>query len=915
MKKSLAILLSIAMVLSFAAAFFAFSLSSGAAEESHLPDVNALMTTKATAVYVFLAGNSETGSSAETAATKASLTLTASNPTLDLTTKSGTGTMAFDAATGVLTLTNVTGVGHVEVWDGSLTVKLVGENVFDNTGKNRGLYSKNDSIIVTADEPAAGAKNSLTLKSSYSIFAKEHVLIYGSAVVDIQGGQIGIQVKNADTEKKPVQATIAGKANVTISTPGGNAVQLDSTETKFAVLDQATVKATSKGVTLYLNNSKTSNTTVLTSSGTSSFTRTEGTGSALSMNSGADGTKNVLIVKNGSYTFKSVTTCDPAAGKSTNATINIGNTSKMYGTTQVTVEDAELNVIAEGNNTSAAYTKSVALRLSGDAANENFFKVLGESTVTTSTVPTKAGAGATNLYGTLLENVPMTIEKDSIYESYTSAATAEAMGIKLTGCTLTAATELKIKAGADQASAADVTAYEGQAYVRYATEAAPPPPPPPPVLSGFIITFADDSKVALSETEKEVTAGEGKITFDAATATATLENVTGVKSIVSEDSVTIVLKGTNTLENNGSYNIKVEGTDNNLVIKGDGTLNAKAADKCIAVLGGSISIEDVTLNLEGADTMIFVEYDAACTKAQNITISGNAKISAKSSGKATIHNNTGTGWLYIKDNAEVVLVNSAAASWVGAVDTSNFEITGGLLDITVEGSAQQSIIAMAVSVQKAEMTGDAQAPAGKANFLGGKIVTKTTNNYTHDTNEGRGYGLFFKNVETINFAGTAIDITVRNATGKADSAKITNRAAISWQTDNSVKVAVNLSKSSIKIDADKNTAGILAGASGTAFKMTGGQISGKAATLFAGSSNFAIDGGAISFEAFGSIISAASTPKVTCTASIKEGAFDKQETKVVLGNPGTSAYFAAAFLVPALLSSGAAIVIRKKKTF
>lgn len=407
--------------------------------------------------------------------------------------------------------------------------------------------------------------------------------------------------------------------------------------------------------------------------------------------------------------------------------------------------------------------------------------------------------------------------------------------------------------------------------------------------------------------------GFSDIVYDPATSTVTVpkESSDCISEIRAKSGdLTVILE-----RNKHMTRIVTENGD--LTVKGKGTLSLDGGNYLLAAKNGNLTVTgDVAVEAKGSSPVIYVGGDD-----HDLIFAGNAKVTATGTGAGIIRNVSPSGFTYIKDNAQVKAVNSEPASWGSALDTSNFEISGGLLDLTAAGSKNSAFVGMAVSVQKAEM--EAGAKAGIANFLGGKVLINVKNDSAVEDEEtkvvadSRGYGLFFKNLEKVNFAGSDIEINVTNKTDAADSKKISNRAAVTWQSDNGVKTAVTLSAGTLKLSADKNTAGLLASAANSTFTMKGGSLLGEAATLFTGAGSgtkFTVNGGMVDFKAHGSIVGTAGKPTVKINASILKGGATTEDTVLVIGNPATVALPIAIVTVTALSALAvAALVIWKKK--
>lgn len=168
------------------------------------------------------------------------------------------------------------------------------------------------------------------------------------------------------------------------------------------------------------------------------------------------------------------------------------------------------------------------------------------------------------------------------------------------------------------------------------------------------VTPASGDVIVLDAGNK--TAKDGQITFDPATAKVVLNNLSGVKKIVPNGSVTFEVKGTNTVENDTANAIYANiANGGSFTIVGDGTLNLKAAGYVLCSQTGSILIGgSVKLNAEatgGADgkgqTVI---HTAADGRNSTVTIQENAEVSVNGKGNGVYLAGVDIG-IFIKDNA------------------------------------------------------------------------------------------------------------------------------------------------------------------------------------------------------------------------------------------------------------------------
>ncbi len=717
------------------------------------------------------------------------------------------------------------------------------------------------------------------------------------------------------------------------------------------VEDSAEVIAENSGTaTLWLNAAKEINTSITTDKGITVKRGGNANGAAFYLQPAAADTVINVDIKNGVANFIG------SSGGTNNGVVNIG-----YNAADPRSEKVNINIkdayVAVSNYYTGGTAQSVGLRV---FAAEGSMKVHGNSVLVVNVYSSKSGSA---LYGLYDAGVDVELFDTSMAYIATEGVNASASGAALSlcdadmtvsdrveldalsndggyGASITAGNNIYFKGGISEFFGTAVTdnilaMKRGENVKVYTGDSVDTATDDFRTFSGLekyarinvgnlterpmiLVTDADyATKILTAAPWNTLVQDPGYLSYDAATRTLTMSDASVIKIHAPNGDLSVVLDGASRITSSGPYGIVVGTGD--LTVKGKGTLDIETKGYALAALKGDMTVTgDVTVTATGTGPVIFVDGEAS-----NLTFSGNAKVTATGTGAAIIRNASPSGFSYVKDNAHVIVINGEPGSWGSAFDTSNFEITGGILDLTASGSKNTAFVGMAVSVQKAEM--EAGAKAGVANFKGGKVIVNVKNDSAVEDKEtkkvadSRGYGLFFKNLEEINFAGSDIDIAVVNKTGTVDAQKVNNRAAITWQSDNGVATVVTLTAGTLKISADKNTAGILASAANSTFVMKGGSLLGEAATLFAAAASgtkYTINGGMVDFKAHGSIVGTASKPTVKVNASILKGAADTESKILVIGNPATVALPVAIITVTALcaLAAAALIVYKRRKS-
>lgn len=318
-----------------------------------------------------------------------------------------------------------------------------------------------------------------------------------------------------------------------------------------------------------------------------------------------------------------------------------------------------------------------------------------------------------------------------------------------------------------------------------------------------------------TDVKNSLTVGEGTLVLDPATGTVTTTNVTGIHALKCyTGSMTLVVKGTNTFNVASGNNVQVDfyqaanaeaGTPEyrgNLVIKGDGILNANSAGYNICSNSGALAIiGDVTLNAEST-TNEAIHVAVKNNNLSDLVIGGNAKVNivSKNNGIRMANN----GKFIVKDNAKIDINCLEMPKWKAAVMVNGFEMISGTLDIDVASGSATEITGLNVQT-------------GAAKFIGGKVNVSVTHT---NASFNRAYGLFFKNNTDVTFSGTEVFVNTKQ--GKVGDAN----AVIGIQGTTKV---INIIGGKISFTSDKFTAGFFGvNVEGCAVNISGGEISGTA---------------------------------------------------------------------------------------
>jgi len=173
----------------------------------------------------------------------------------------------------------------------------------------------------------------------------------------------------------------------------------------------------------------------------------------------------------------------------------------------------------------------------------------------------------------------------------------------------------------------------------------------------------------------------GTLTLDPATGTLTLDGVTGVANIICyTGSLTVVVKGENTIEATSGNNVSVNiaGTETaeagDLTIKGDGTLTTKTNNFGIVCQHGRLTITDnVTVKATTTDASGAANPDAihVASTGKGLTIDGNAKVWATAPAQAIRVAATAEP-SYLGGNAEIHALATADVATINSMSSKKY---------------------------------------------------------------------------------------------------------------------------------------------------------------------------------------------------------------------------------------------------
>ena len=283
-------------------------------------------------------------------------------------------------------------------------------------------------------------------------------------------------------------------------------------------------------------------------------------------------------------------------------------------------------------------------------------------------------------------------------------------------------------------------------------------------VTSVTITDAEDNKIVLDETNATYTAKTGKITFDASTGALTLENVSGVKNIQGRDgALTVIVKGTNTLESDGTNLISLEGgsvdSPTNILVKGDGVLNVKGTNYLLMSRSGSVEVTDrVTLNLQATNPTGFTDAIHVASRGKDIIFSEKAVVNAVVDGSSCFRN-AGDGSIILRDDVQVsALLSGTEVVSRTVFNSRKFKMVDGSLSVKLDAEGLPSNIkANSVYTCTAiSVNGTADVPA-TADFLDGKVDI----NLVGTVNQKAAFAAISVNTaEAVTFKNTEFDFVI-----------------------------------------------------------------------------------------------------------------------------------------------------------
>ena len=328
-------------------------------------------------------------------------------------------------------------------------------------------------------------------------------------------------------------------------------------------------------------------------------------------------------------------------------------------------------------------------------------------------------------------------------------------------------------------------------------------------VSSVTIIDADDNTVVLDETNTTYSAKTGKITFDASTGTLTLDNVSGVKNIRGRDgSLTLVVKGTNTLEHEGmnliSLDTDVDDTGapvdpshiTNITVKGDGVLNVKGHNYLLMSRSGSIKVTDrVTLNLEANNPTGFTDVIHVASGGKDIVFSGKAAVNASVNG-TTCFRNAGNGSIILRNDAQVSATLTGTEVVSRTVFSSRkFKMFDGSLSVTMdaEGLPHNITSGSTYTCTAISVSGTADVSA-TAEFLGGNVDIDLVGT----VNQKAAFSaVSVKTADSVTFKNTKLDVVIDYPGNSDNVTGVVNLVDVS---------ALTVTNSKMNFSANKNVA-------------------------------------------------------------------------------------------------------------
>ena len=234
------------------------------------------------------------------------------------------------------------------------------------------------------------------------------------------------------------------------------------------------------------------------------------------------------------------------------------------------------------------------------------------------------------------------------------------------------------------------------------------------VAQSVTIVLADGTSVVLNKEKLSSAVGTGTATFDNCTGTVTIENINGAQAIQASkaENLTVVVKGTNTLENTTQGNALCALI---LTVEGDGTLNLKNTKNDAYVVLGQQAMEfrgSVKINFESNSTK--GAFHAARTNGDNyVIVKDNVQLNMKTVG-AALYAAGERSRVIITDNA-VVTIDSGSDAINATSDSDKAEWTGEAeAYVEISKNAKVTVVAGSCGLRIASpLKGTADAPIAK----------------------------------------------------------------------------------------------------------------------------------------------------------------------------------------------------------
>ncbi|MBO5221089.1 MAG: fibronectin type III domain-containing protein [Clostridia bacterium] len=684
--------------------------------------------------------------SVKIAHTTGETTLDAATTSLDLT----TGTATFDAATGTLTLNGATGIYKISWVDGTLTVKVVGENTITNAEANYAIWGNgvDGNLVITGtgtlnltakayvlgsqtgDLTIDGPKVNVTSTAGTAIHTAANgldsvVTIKGDSVLTVNAAGIGIDAKGI---APAVYVQDNAKVEVTATGTGIN-VQANTTVNETITKGSATFHMSGKSQVIIHKGNQATQTVGINNTNHISTVIIEDEASYKSVSSGQG------IVCNGNYTGsdKAVLQILDKATVDIDVTANAGN----YG--------QALDVRSGGNGSDVDITTTGTVNLKTTATGWNgAFWLRGQAAP----------------HDVLIKDAKITIE--NIQKDHSEVVVAFYVQNKA-NITVEGAAEITAKATANS------TVKTNRSHGIY-------------LASGSTMTVKDDVKITAhvdGTAAASWATGSGALYLN--NSTLNIQNNASVTATAGGKLTSAFVSQKGTLNASGNAQVKLESTSAHAILRADVTtinvtegavITAKGAtavasvtdaDVVNAAVKGALADKEAILasktiaaptNLKAADpaeNKVALTWDAVVGAASYKVFSGNDLVATVDTNAASVTVAPGTAYSFTVKAINAADVESAASAAV-ALTTPKEGAAAAVTVIPADGSevvlnAENAAIlngAVSFDVAMGELTLNNATGIKKITWTDGSLTLKVvgTNTVTSDdlSNSIWGYG-------------------------------------------------------------------------------------------------------------------------------------------------------------------------------